>query len=124
MKQIERNDDRNRHELQENVNSGNQDRLLVEVVSDDRRVQLNAKGHETVGQVKRKALGEMHLPVNNPERYLVIGANRQPVDDNQLLNDMLKRGETLEFRLIPQVAFGWKKILMPFFRMVRCLIRC
>ncbi len=124
MGQIERHGDRNRNKLQEDINSSKQDGLLAEVASDDRRVQLAIEGDETIGQVKLKALAEMQIPAANPERYIVIGANRQPVDDNQLLNDVLKQGDALEFRLIPQVAFGWKKMLMPFFRMVRCLIHC
>jgi hypothetical protein len=124
MGQIERHDDRNRNKLQGNITSSKQDRLLVEVASDDRRVQFAVEGHETVDQVKRQALTEMQIPAPNPERYIVIGANRQPLEDNQLLHDMLKRGEPLEFRLIPQVAFGWKKMLMSLFRRVRCLIHC
>jgi len=124
MRQIEKQNDRNRNKLQENVNSSSKDRLLVEVASDDRRVQLDVYGHETVGQVKCKALGEMQLPAKNPERYIVIGANRQPVDDKISLNKILADGQTLEFRLIPQVVFGWKKMLIPLLRIARCLIRC
>ena len=125
MRQIEGQNDRNRNKLQANMNSSSKDRLFVEVASDDRRVQLDVDGHETVGQVKCKALGEMQLPVKNSERYIVIGANRQPVDDNLSLNNILEAGQTLEFRLIPQVVFGgWKKLLVPFLRIVRCLTRC
>jgi hypothetical protein len=124
MGQIERHDDWNRNKSHGNLNSNRQDQLLVEVASDDRRVQFAVEGHVTVGQVKRQALVEMQIPAQNPERYLVIGGNRQPLEDNQLLQDMLKRGEPLEFRLIPQVAFGWKKMLMYLFMRVRCLIHC
>lgn len=124
MRQIEKQNDRNRNKLQENMNSNSKDRMLVEVASDDRRVQLDVYGHETVGQVKCKALGEMQLPAKNPERYIVIGANRQPVDDKLSLNKIFAAGQTLEFRLIPQVVFGWKKMLIPLLRIVRCLIRC
>ncbi len=123
MRQIERQNDRNRNKLQANMNSSSKDRLFVEVASDDRRVQLDVDGHETVGQVKCKALEEMQLPAKNPERYIVIGADRQPVDNNLSLNKILAAGQTLEFRLLPQVVFGWKKLLMPFLRIVRCLIR-
>jgi hypothetical protein len=123
MEQFEKQNDRNRNKLQENINSSSKDRLLVEVASDDRRVQLDVDGNETVGQVKCKALGEMQLPAKNPERYIVIGANRQPVDDKLTVNKILAGGQTLDFRLIPQVVFGWKKLFIPFLRIVRCLIR-
>lgn len=123
MIQTERQNDMNRNKVQANINSSNKDRLFVEVASDDRRVQLDVDGHETVGQVKCKALGEMQLPAKNPERYIVIGADRQPVDDNLSLNKILAAGQALEFRLLPQVVFGWKKLLMPFLSIVRCLIR-
>lgn len=124
VRQIERENDRNRNKLQENMNSSSKDRLLVEVASDDRRVQLDVNGYETIGQVKCKALGEMQLPAKNPERYIVIGANKQPVDDKLTVNKILAAGQMLEFRLIPQVVFGWKKFWISFLRIVRCLTRC
>jgi hypothetical protein len=80
--------------------------LFVDVACDDRRVQMGLEGHETVGNVKRRALGEMQIFSANPNRYITVGANRQPLDDNLAIRDILAQGQLLEFRLIPQVAFG------------------
>jgi hypothetical protein len=106
MSQIEQQISLNRNRTQQSSGAGSQGRLLVEVACDDRRVQLDFEGHETVAEVKRRALGEMQILSANPNKYIVIGANRQPLDDRQVLRDILAQGQSLEFRLIPQVAFG------------------
>jgi len=106
MGQIERQISSNRSITQQSSGAGSQGQLLVEVACDDRRVQLGFGGHETVAEVKRQALRDMQIFSANPNRYIAIGTNRQPLDDRQVLRDILAQGQSLEFRLIPQVAFG------------------
>jgi hypothetical protein len=105
MSQIEQQIN-NRSRTHQSSGTDSQGKLLVEVVCDDRRVQLGIGEHETIADVKRQALGEMQIPSANPNKYIVIGANRQPLDDRQALRDILAQGQSLEFHLIPQVAFG------------------
>jgi hypothetical protein len=106
MGQFERQVNINKSITQKKVGSSNQNQLLAEVACDDRRVQLGVKGSATVGELKRQALGEMQLVSSDPNRYIAIGPNRQPINDNELIQNILSQGQSLEFRLIPQVAFG------------------
>jgi hypothetical protein len=104
MSQIEQQISNRR--TQQSSGTDRQGQLLVSVRCDDRRVQLGFGGHETVADVKRQALEEMQVPLANPDKYIVIGANRQPLDNRQILRDILAKGQSLDFHLIPQVAFG------------------
>lgn len=82
------------------------DDLIVEVACDDRQTQLAVQGNETVGQIRRKALSEMQIKVSDPNKYVVIGPNHQPINNQRTAEEILKEGQALYFRLIPQVAFG------------------
>jgi hypothetical protein len=68
----------NRGRTQQNSGAGSQGQLLVNVRCDGQRVQLGFAGHETVADAKRQALDQMQVLSANPEKYIVIGANRQP----------------------------------------------
>ncbi len=80
--------------------------LIVEVACDDRQTQLAVQGSDTVAEVRRAALAEMQILTTDPSKYVVIGAGRQPVRDQRTMDELLGEGQTLYFRLLPQVAFG------------------
>jgi hypothetical protein len=86
--------------------SGASDGVLVDVACDDRQTQLAVDGSETVADVRREALAEMEILASDPNKYIVVGADRQPVEGQRTVNDLLAEGQTLSFRLMPQVAFG------------------
>jgi hypothetical protein len=123
MEQIERLNDQKSTKSYDANSASKLGRFLVEIASDDRCVRMNLDGCMTVDQVKCRAIEEMQLPVKNPERYIVIGADLKRVEDQLSINKILAAGQALEFRLIPQVAFGWKKLLMPLLRVLKCLTR-
>ena len=80
--------------------------MVVDVVCDDRQVQLSVEGHNTVGQIRQRAIAEMQIMTQDAEKYVVIGPNRQPVSDQRTVDEIINEGQELCFRLIPQVAFG------------------
>jgi hypothetical protein len=106
MKQIEHQLSVNKNKLHQVSSSGSKNLLLAEIACDDRCVQLDLKGDETVGQIKRLSLVQMQIPYANPNRYTAVGSNRKPLDDHMVLRDILAQGQSAELRLIPQVAFG------------------
>ena len=80
--------------------------IIVEVACDDRRTQLEVEGSETLAEIRSKALEEMEILAADPDKYVVIGGDRQPVNDRRKVEDLLAEGQALCFRLLPQVAFG------------------
>jgi hypothetical protein len=80
--------------------------IIVEVSCDDRQAQLVVEGNDTVSEVRQRALADMKIMAQDPSKYIVIGANRQPVNDKCTVDELLRQGQVLYFRLIPQVAFG------------------
>ena len=80
--------------------------VKIEVACDDRQTQLEAEGSETLGEVRNRALEELGMLASNPERYVVIGSDRQPIEDRRTIDELISEGQTLAFRLLPQVAYG------------------
>jgi hypothetical protein len=80
--------------------------VKIEVVCDDRQTQLDVEGSETLGEVRNRALEELGMLASDPERYVVIGSDRQPIDDHRTIDELIAEGQTLAFRLLPQVAYG------------------
>jgi len=65
--------------------------LIVEVACDDRQTQLAVQGSDTVAEVRRAALAEMQILTTDPNKYVVIGAGRQPVRDQRTMDELLAR---------------------------------
>ncbi len=80
--------------------------VTVEVACDDRQTQLDVEGSETLAEVRTRALEELGMLAADPERYVVIGSDRQPVDDQRTIDELVAASQTLAFRLLPQVAYG------------------
>ena len=80
--------------------------VLVEVACDDRQTQIEVDGHETIGEVRRRALAEMRILASDPRKYLVVGPSRQPLNDMRSVDEVLNEEQGMYFRLVPQVAFG------------------
>jgi hypothetical protein len=82
------------------------DMVVVQVVCDDKQVSFAVSGHETLGQIKREAIREMEILTATPERYVVIGPNRQPVGDDLTVGGLVAEGQELSLRLLARPAFG------------------
>ncbi len=106
MSHLEKQFDRQKSISTRNVSSGNKNQLLVEVACEDRRLRLAVPASATAGDLKYESLGKMELVLADPQKYIVIGSNGVPVDDNQTMRDMMAKDLTLEFRLIKPAAFG------------------
>ena len=46
------------------------------------------------------------LETSEPERYLVIGRDRRPIDESRTVDELLASGQDLEFRLQAIPVFG------------------
>jgi hypothetical protein len=80
--------------------------IIVEVACDDRFTKLSVDGHETLAEVRRKALEEMGIVAANPDEYIVIGPGRRRIDDQATIDQLVKQGERLAFRFLRAPRFG------------------
>lgn len=80
--------------------------VVVQVACDDREAHVTVSGRNTIREVRRQAIRDLQILASDPDKYVVIGPNRQPVSDDRTVDELLAQGQTLSFRLIPQVAFG------------------
>jgi hypothetical protein len=80
--------------------------ITIDVACDDRQTQLDVRGCETLSEVRTRALEELGMLASDPERYVVIGSDRQPLDDQRTIDELAAEGQTLAFRFLPQVAYG------------------
>jgi len=106
MSELERQFQSIRDPLIQTHRTTNSRAMVVDVVCDDRQVQLTVEGHNTVGQIRQQAITEMGIMTHDADKYVVIGSNRQPISDQRTVDEIIKEGQALSFRLIPQVAFG------------------
>lgn len=106
MSELERQFERVRDPSVQSHRTNNASTIVADVVCDDRQVQLSVEGHNTVGQIRQRAIAEMQIMTQDAEKYVVIGPNRQPVSDQRTVDEIINEGQELCFRLIPQVAFG------------------
>ena len=81
-------------------------------------VRLQARGTETVAEVRSRALEELGPLASRSERYVVMtagtGGEVRALDDTETLDQVMARGEELEFQLIPPAAWGWRKDGWPY----------
>jgi hypothetical protein len=110
MDQLQKQNDLSRTISQQSSGIGSSSELVVEVACDDRLVRFPVDGCETVAQIRSRALQEMQMIDPDSRRYIVIDSNRQPVRDQQTIDEILSQSQALCFRLVPQVAFGSLKM--------------
>ena len=109
MDQLQRNTDVNRMLSEQSHSASPSNEIAVEVSCDDCTAHMSFEGHETVSQVRDRALQEMRMAAPDSRRYIVIDSNRQPVNDQQSIDELISQGLAMHFRLVPQVAFGLRE---------------
>jgi hypothetical protein len=109
MDQLQRNTDVNKRLPEQSYSANSSSEIAVEVSCDDCTAHMFLEGHETISQVRDRALQEMQMIAPDSRRYIVIDSNRQPVNDRLTIDELISQGLVMHFRLVPQVAFGLRR---------------
>ena len=64
--------------------------ITIEVACDDCQTELEVHGNDTIAQVRHRALSEMQILATDPNKYVVIGPDRQPIRDQCTVDEILE----------------------------------